>query len=113
MNAPLREGATVTALQQAVQRYSGKDIPVVLTEYGQLVVPMPVADPRFNLSLDEGLLVASQLRQWIVHDLPVADKYLLNSAPFLSRSPVDLAIDPVGLSVDSAMIAGPGPQFVE
>jgi hypothetical protein len=29
---------------------------------------MPAADPRFNLSLDEGLLVASQLRQWVVHD---------------------------------------------
>lgn len=113
MNAPITEGAALTALQQAIHRYSGKNIPVVLTEYGQLVVPMPTADPDFNLSLDEGLLVASQLRQWIDHGLPLAEKYLLNSTPFLSDDRVDLSIDPVGLSVDSAMIAGPGPHFVQ
>jgi len=69
---------------------------------------MPIADPAFNLSLDEGLLVGSQLRQWIIHYVPLAEKYLLVPTPFLSQSTVDLSIDPVGLSIDSAMIAGPG-----
>jgi hypothetical protein len=73
---------------------------------------MPVAHPEFNLSLYEGLLVASQLRQWIDHNLPVAEKYLLNSASFLHNRPSQLAINPAGLSVDNAMIAGPGPPFV-
>ncbi len=112
MSYPLIEGAKVNALQSTIRQYSGKNIPIVLTEYGQLVRPMPVADPQFNLSLDEGLLVASQLRQWIDHYLPMANKYLLVSTPFLSDSTIDLSIDPVGLSIDSAMIAGPGPSFV-
>lgn len=110
--APIGQGARVSSLQRAVRRYSGNNVPVLLSEYGQLVAPMPAADPRFNLSLYEGLLVASQLRQWIDHNLPVAEKYLLNSAPFLDRVPSRFAINPVGLSVDNAMIAGPGPPFV-
>jgi alpha-L-arabinofuranosidase len=112
MDAPIVEGAKLSTLQSAIRRYSGKNIPIVLTEYGQLIRPMPVADPAFNLSLDEGLLVGSQLRQWIIHYVPLAEKYLLVSTPFLSESTVDLSIDPVGLSIDSAMIAGPGPSFV-
>jgi alpha-N-arabinofuranosidase len=106
------QGAMVSAMQAAVHHYAGWPVPIVLSEYGQLVTPMPAADPDFNLSLDEGLLVASQLRQWIDHDLPVAEKYLLNSTPFLGTDPISLSIDPVGLSVNSAMIAGPGPAFV-
>ena len=73
---------------------------------------MPYADPDFNLSLDEALLVASQLRQWINHGILLAEKYLLVSTPFLSDNPVDLSVDPVGLSINSAMLAGPGPTFV-
>ena len=112
MAAPLVEGAKVAALEGQIRNYSGKNVPIVLTEYGQLVRPMPFADPDFNLSLDEGLLVASQLRQWVDHGLALAEKYLLVSTPFLSDNPIDLEIDPLGLSVDSAMIAGPGPAFV-
>ena len=112
MTAPAIEGAQLGAVQAAVRRYSGRAIPVVLTEYGQLIVPMPKADPHFNLSLDEGLLVASQLRQWIDHGLPLAEKYLLNSSTFLGAYPVSLSIDETGLSINSAMIAGPGPPFV-
>ena len=112
MDTPYVEGEKVAALQRLIRRYSGRDVPIVLTEYGQLVRPMPYADPDFNLSLDEGLLVASQLRQWIEHGILLAEKYLLVSTPFLSDNPVDLSVDPVGLSIDSAMLAGPGPAFV-
>jgi alpha-N-arabinofuranosidase len=109
---PVQEGADVSALQEAIHRYSGKNIPVVLTEYGQLVVPMPFADPDFNLSLDQGVLVASQLRQWVQHNLPLAEKYLLNSIPFLGGRATELTSAPVGLSVDNAMVAGRSPSFV-
>jgi alpha-L-arabinofuranosidase len=112
MAVPMTEGVRLTALQEAIRSYSGKDIPVVLTEYGQLVEPMPAADPDFNLSLDESLLVASQLRQWVDHNLPLAEKYLLDSAPFLGAYRLSANIDTSGLSVDSAMIAGPGPPFL-
>lgn len=114
MGYPIKQGAEVTALQQEIKQYSGKDIPVVLTEYGQLVTPMPDADPAFNLSLDESLLVGSQLEEWIAHGLPLAEKYLLTSTPFLGQEDAtDLAINVNGLSIDSAMIAGPNPDFVE
>lgn len=112
LGAPLAEGAAVGDLQAAIRLWSGRNIPVVLTEYGQLVTPMPLADPSFNLSLDEGLLVGAQLAQWIGHSLPLAEKYLLNSAPFLDIAPVTTSMDTIGLSVDSSMIAGPGPPFL-
>ena len=112
MGAPLAEGAKLAQLQQEIRKYSGRNVPVVITEYGQLVRPMPFADPDFNLSLDEGLLVASQLRQWIVHGILPAEKYLLVSTPFIDDNPVDLSIDPVGLSINSAMIAGLAPFSV-
>lgn len=112
MATPLAEGARLSALQAAVRHYAGRDVPIVLTEYGQLVEPMPSADPDFNLSLDESLLVASQLTQWIDHRLPLAEKYLLNSVPFLGEYRLSSNIDVEGLSVDSAMIAGLGPPFI-
>lgn len=126
MAYPPRQGATVARLQAEIRRFSGRDVPVVLTEYGQLVAPMPTRDPTFILSLDEALLVATQLREWIDHGLPLAEKYLLTSSPFLVNDPRRVSVDSVvavadregapewdpGLSIDSAMIAGPGPRFV-
>ena len=103
MAAPVAEGATLKTLQAELRRCSGRDIPVVMTEYGQLVTPMPKADPRFNLSLDEGLLIGAQLEEWAVHGVPLAEKYLLDSVPFLGTYPY------IGLSTYSAMLAGPAP----
>ncbi len=68
----------LAALQGDVRRYSGRDIPVVPTEYGQLVTPMPIADPEFNLFLDEGLLIGAQLEEWAEHGVPLVEKYLLD-----------------------------------
>ena len=96
MGAPLTEGSKLAALQQVIRQYSGRNVPVVITEYGQLIAPMPYSDPDFNLSLDEGLLVASQLRQWMVHGILLAEKYLLVSTPFLSDNPIDLKSTPLG-----------------
>jgi alpha-L-arabinofuranosidase len=106
MTAPVSEGAALAALQAEIRRYSGRDIPVVMTEYGQLVTPMPKADPEFNLSLDEGLLIGAQLEEWATHGVPLAEKYLLDSVPFLGTYPY------IGLSTYSAMLAGPGPNFL-
>lgn len=129
MTFPSREGDTLSRLQAAIRRLSGRRVPVVVTEYGQLVATVPSSDPRFILSLDEGVLVAAQLRQWILHGVGLAEKYLLTSSPFLAGSGSAPAgsgrgtfgaprVAPVapdwipGLSIASAMIAGPGPRFV-
>jgi hypothetical protein len=99
---------------------------VVVTEYGQPVAPMPLRDPGFDLSLDEAILTAAQLRQWIDHGVALADKYLLVSSPL---AVVDGAGGPVGgtvartaaqrsfqwvpgLRIDSAMIASGGARPV-
>lgn len=111
---PIKQGAEVNKLEKQVKKYSGRDVPVVITEYGQLVVPVPDADPQFNLSLDEGLLVGAQLEQWISAGVPLAEKYLLASTPFPGgQDAAKLALDVNGLSIDSAMIAGPSPDFVQ
>lgn len=126
MGFPPREGASLAHYQSELRHYAGRRVPVVITEYGQLVAPMPKGYPRFILSLDESLLIAAQLRQWIDHRVPLAEKYLLTSSPFLGRDPRGLTVESVlhvtekekvaewdpGLSIDSAMIAGPGPRFV-
>lgn len=130
MAFPVKEGRTLASLEQAAARAAGHAVPVVVTEYGQPVAPMPVADRHFLLSLDEGLLVAAQLRQWILHDVPLAEKYLLVSTPLARPSgPAALAraragrhagnalrrlggARQPGLSVESAMIARTAGRFI-
>jgi alpha-N-arabinofuranosidase len=123
---PAAEGTKLGRLQHALGQYTGRHIPVVVTEYGQLIWPVPAADHEFNLSLDEGLLVASQLCQWADHGVPVADKYLLDSIPFSPTYRINLGAKrqaapryrlahrpvPHGLSVINAMIAVLGHRFV-
>lgn len=128
MTFPSKEGAALGRLQEQIRHYAGRDVPVLVTEYGQLVAPVPAGDPQFNLSLDEGLLVGAQLTQWIDHRVVVAQKYLVDSDPFLPgrtttalsikqvrMAPVlqiDRAIVGTGLSANSAMVAHQGPVFV-
>jgi alpha-L-arabinofuranosidase len=128
MAFPVAEGAQLEALQDAARQYSGRQVPVYLTEYGQLVAPVPAADPEFNLSLDEGLLIGAQLSEWAEHGVQVAEKYLADSEPFgasgvmtaesSGQTPLEasLAYDremvEAGLSVDSAMVAHEEGDFV-
>lgn len=117
-----REGADLARLQQAAQRLSGHRVPIAVTEYGQPVAPMPVADPGFDLSMDAAVLAAAQLRQWIDHGVALADKYVLVSSPLAATG--DLGAGPKGtvartvaqrtfqwipgLRINSAMIADAG-----
>ncbi len=59
MASPAAEGSQLAGLQSEIRHYSGRNVPVLITEYGQLVAPVPTTDPEFNLSLDEGLLVGA------------------------------------------------------
>ncbi len=126
MTFPPSEGAALAALQRATARFAGHRVPVVVTEYGQPVLPMPAGDPGFDLSLDEALLTAAQLREWIDHGVALADKYLLASSPLavlgaphapggetLARAVAQRTFQWVpGLRIDSAMIATAGSQPV-
>jgi alpha-L-arabinofuranosidase len=112
LSFPPKEGAQVSALQHAIRLCSGRAIPVVLTECGQFVTPMPVLDLHVNISLDEGLLVASQLIEWIDNNVPLAQKYLFDSAPFRSGHGLAVSSAASGLSVDNAMIVRSGAQFI-
>jgi alpha-N-arabinofuranosidase len=127
LSFPPSEGATLARLQGEIRRFSGRDVPVVITEYGQLVAPVPETDPQFNLSLDEGLFIGAQLIEWIGHKVPLAEKYLTASA--VGPAPITTAVkvgDPSplalrrtdaamvrsGLSVNNAIITHDGPVFV-
>lgn len=128
MAFPVREGKALVALQSQVYRYAGRNIPIFVTEYGQLAAPVPAADPGFNLSLDEGLLIGAQLVEWADHGVPVAEKYLLDSSPFGRVRAVTLISEKglrlrtirgfdrhmvaTGLSIASAMVAHAGNKFV-
>ncbi len=128
MSYPAKEAAQLARLQAAIRRYSGRDVHVYVTEYGQLVWPVPTKAPEFLLSLGEALLNAAQVRQWALAGVPVAEKYLATSSPFVVGDPRRLSVDSVvrvirreregladwdpALSIDSAMVAGPGPRFV-
>ncbi len=117
MSSVPRERAALASLQSAVRRYAGRPVPVLVTEYGQLVAPVPASDPQFNLSLEEGLFSAAQIFTWAQTGVPVAEKYLTVSAPFpLTRfstmADTDQAMVASGLSVYSAMVVHSGPRFV-
>jgi alpha-N-arabinofuranosidase len=117
MASVANQGAALAGLQSAVRRYSGRPVPVVVTEYGQLVSPVPSQDPQFNLSLEEGVFNAAQLVQWALHDVPLAEKYLAVSAPFPFRryatvADTNTAMVESGLSVFSAMVVHRGLRFV-
>ncbi len=136
---PVQEGSDLAHLQSEIHRYAGRDVPVLVTEYGQLVAPVPATDPEFNLSLEEGLLVGAQLVEWVDHGVPVAQKYLADSDPFLQArlttafgpgstvvkaaldnemTPVEAALSigkamvETGLSADNAMVVHAGQDFV-
>ena len=128
MTYPVREGAALARLQSSVRLYSGKNVPIFVTEYGQLAAPVPAADPTFNMSLDEGLLIGAQLVEWADHGIPVAEKYLLDSslsqpvravtALSLKRlglkamRRVDAYMVGTGLSAASAMVVHQGARFL-
>lgn len=128
MAFPVREGAALGALQSEVRRYSGSNIPIFVTEYGQLAAPVPAADPEFNMSLDEGLLIGAQLVEWADHGVQVAEKYLLDSSlPGPVRAVTAISLTGLseksmrsfdrytvatGLSAASAMVVHEGYKFV-
>lgn len=82
MAAADAQAATVAQTQAAIRDDAGRNIPLALTEYGQLLSSTPdgVDAATYQQSLDEALVNASQLADWIRLGIPVADRQLLTGA---------------------------------
>jgi alpha-N-arabinofuranosidase len=113
MTVPEVEDAAVEALQADADADAGHHIPLVLTEYGQLIdsTPDPLDAPYFLNSLDEALLNASQLADWIQLGIPVADRQLLD-AELPGPSAVGEGLPGAAPFATTGAITTPGPQSV-
>lgn len=113
MTVPDVEDANVQTLQAAVDAGAGHHVPLVLSEYGQLIssTPDPLTAPYFLNSLDEALLNASQLADWITLGIPVADRQLLD-AELPDPTAVTAGLPDAAPFAASGAITTPGPQTV-
>ena len=113
MSAPVTEAANAQALEAAIVADAGHPVPLVLTEYGQLInaAPVPTQVPYYLNSLDEALVNASQLEQWISLGVPIADRQLL-TAELPAPSAVTAGLPGASPFAVTGAISGPGPQTV-
>jgi alpha-N-arabinofuranosidase len=81
MAQPALEGAGLQSLEATIQADAGHSVPLDLTEYGSLISSSPDAGeaPYFLSSLDEALVNADQLAEWIKLGITVADRQLLTA----------------------------------
>ncbi|MCW3840686.1 hypothetical protein ONA70_11305 [Micromonospora yasonensis] len=81
------------------------EVDIVLTEFGQLQSSNPTFEPKYHLTLQQSLLLAGLLREWVDLGVPLAEQYLLAGSPFGSTVPNG------NVNVNSAIV-GPGPDTV-
>jgi alpha-L-arabinofuranosidase len=113
MTVPDVENAAVQTLQADVDKAAGRHVPLILSEYGQHIdsTPDPLEAPYFLNSLDEALVNASQLADWIQLGVPVADRQLLD-AELPAPSAVTAGLPGAAPFATSGAITTPGPQTV-
>jgi alpha-N-arabinofuranosidase len=113
MTVPDVENAAVKTLQTEADDAAGRHVPLVLSEYGQLIdsTPDPLDAPYFLNSLDEALVNASQLVDWIQLGIPVADRQLLD-AELPASSAVTAGLPGAAPFATTGAITTPGPQTV-
>jgi hypothetical protein len=100
----------VQSVRQQVDQYAGSNashVTTPITEFGQLQSSVPDFAPTFHSTLQEGILIANELREWVDLGVPLAEHYLLAGSPFGSASP-----DPGVNKNTNAEIVGPGPNTV-
>jgi alpha-N-arabinofuranosidase len=103
----------VQSFQAQVDQAAGRHVPLVLTEYGQLIdsTPDPLQAPYYLGSLDEALVNASQLADWIQLGIPVADRQLLD-AELPAAPAVTAGLPGAAPFATTGAITTPGPQTV-
>ena len=113
MLVPAHEEASVSSLQRQLFEATGRRVPVVVTEYGTGVNagPNPNQYPYFLDSLDEALVNASQLQNWIELGLPVADRQLL-SAELPAPDAIGGGLPGAAPFATTGAVVTPGPQTV-
>ncbi|MGH8979420.1 MAG: NEW3 domain-containing protein [Acidimicrobiales bacterium] len=113
MAQPNAEASSVTSLEATLAKYAQRTVPLALTEYGSLIssAPDPTEDPYYLDSLDEALLNASQLANWIRLGIPVADRQLL-TAELPTPSNVTIGLPQAAPDSTTGAIVTPGPETV-
>lgn len=113
MAVPDNEADSVASLQAEITRYAGHTVPVALTEYGQFLSsnPTPSEYPYYHDSLDEALLNASQLANWIRLGIPVANRQLL-TAEIPPPSGATAGLPGAAPYATTGAIGTPGPDTV-
>jgi alpha-N-arabinofuranosidase len=113
MAAPTTETAAAQTLEATITADAGHPIPLELSEYGQLInaTPDPSVVPYYLNSLDEALVNASQLADWITLGVPVADRQLL-AAELPAASAVTSGLPGAAPYAVTGAITTPGPQTV-
>ncbi|HXW79640.1 MAG TPA: hypothetical protein VEJ84_09075, partial [Acidimicrobiales bacterium] len=111
MIAPQRLAQGAAVLAAAAAHYARRPVPLVEMEYGQLLNSNPTGYPYYHYSLDEALLNASQLVEWIRLGVPVADRQLVAAEiPTASKCCAKLpGADPYA---STGAIGTPGPGTV-
>jgi len=98
----------VSQVRQKIDQSAGSrasQVSIVLTEFGHLQSSTPTVAKNFHLSLQEGILIAKQLREWVNLGVPLAEHYLLHGSPFGSTATN-------GNVNVNASIVGPGPDTI-
>lgn len=79
MSVPEKEATATMQLEQSIVAAAGHPVPLVVSEYGQLLKSNPDGYPYYHLSLDEALLNASQLIAFLNLGIPVVNRQLLTA----------------------------------
>jgi alpha-N-arabinofuranosidase len=113
MLQPASEYRAVARWQRLTRRYAKRSVPMVLTEYGSLLgsSPDPAEYPYYFTSLDEALVNASQLVDWIDLGIEVADRQLL-SGELPAPSLVGRGLPAGAPYAATSAILTPGPDTV-
>lgn len=111
MAAPAQEAQGAAQLEGTMSQYAKRQVPLALTEYGQLLSSNPVGYPYYHDSLDAALLNASQLAAWIRLGIPVADRQLL-TAEIPPPSQCCVGLPGAAPFATTGAIGTPGPDTV-
>lgn len=113
MAQPESEVSTLDSWESEIQADAGHSIPLELSEYGSLIgdTPDPALYPYYFYSLDEALLNASQLVDWIKAGVTVADRQLL-AAEEPAPTAVTNGLPQASPFATTGAIVTPGPDTV-
>ncbi|MBW3593475.1 MAG: hypothetical protein KY396_07260 [Actinobacteria bacterium] len=106
MTIPRKHGREVAELRRDIDAYAGSrgsSIEILITEYGMTFN----AVRGYLLSMDQALYTALELREWIRHGVPLAQKHSL-----IDLDPKTAPIGSTSLGPPAMAIIGPKPAFV-